>query len=128
VEYDVDSSVADLTRRIASLPADTAVLYTWMTRDGAGAPTRPVDVLEALRAVSPVPIFGLSNSYVGHGVLGGVMVDFTRHGQDLANAATRMMAGDLPPPSTSHSVVTVDARELDRFGITNAALPLDVVV
>lgn len=124
IEYDVDSTVADLTRRIASLPPDTAVLYTWMTRDGAGASMRPVDVLEALRAVAPVPIFGLSNTHLGHGVLGGVMVDFTRHGQDLGNAATRILAGQWPVPSTSPSAISVDAREMDRFGIASSVLPL----
>lgn len=128
IEYDVDSSVSDLTRRIAALPPDTAVLYTWMTRDGAGAPTRPLDVLDALRAVSPVPIFGLSTTAMGHGVLGGVMVDFTRHGQDLGDAALRMMAGELPGPSTSGSAVTMDAREMARFGITSSVLPLNAVV
>ena len=128
IEYDVDSSVADLERRIASLPPDTAVLYTWMTRDGAGAPTRSLDVLDALRAVSPVPIFGLSNTAVGHGVLGGVMVDFTRHGRDLADAAVRMMAGELPVPSTSGSAVTMDAREMTRFSVSTSVLPMDAVV
>ena len=128
IDYDVASSVRDLTRRVAALPPDTVVLYTWMTRDGVGTPTQPVDVLQALRAVSPVPVLGLSTSYVGHGVLGGVMVDFTRHGQDLADAAARMMAGELPAPSTTRSAVTMDWREMNRFGIGSAVLPLDAVV
>jgi PAS domain S-box-containing protein len=128
VDYDVASSVSDLTRRIAALPPDTVVLYTWMTRDGAGTPTQPVEVLQALRAVSPVPILGLSSSYVGHGVLGGVMVDFKQHGQDLADAAARMMAGELPPPSTTRSAVTMDWREMNRFDIAGAALPAEARV
>lgn len=128
VEYDFDSSVATLTQRIAALPSDTAVLYTWMTRDGTGTPTRPVDVLEALRAVSRVPILGLSNTYLGHGVLGGVMVDFTQHGQDLGAAAARMLAGELPPSSTSRSAVALDAREMTRFGVGRSALPPGALV
>lgn len=125
IEYDVDSSVAGLTKRIAALPPDTVVLYTWMTRDAAGASTRPVDVLEALRAVSPVPIFGLSSTYVGHGVLGGVMVDFTRHGQELGEAAARMLAGTMPSPSTTGARVVFDMREMKRFGVSSSVLPPD---
>lgn len=128
VDYDVASSVSDLTRRVAALPPDTVVLYTWMTRDGIGTPTQPVAVLEALRAVCPVPILGLSSSYTGHGVLGGVTVDFPRHGQDLADVAARMMAGELPPPSTTRSAITMDWREMSRFGIGSAVLPTDAVV
>ena len=128
IEYDVDSSVVTLTRRVAALPSDTAVLYTWMTRDGAGTPTRPVDVLEALRAVSPVPIFGLSSTYVGHGVLGGVMVDFTAHGQELGDAAARMLAGTMPVPSTTRSAIAFDLREMKRFGVSNTVLPPETVL
>jgi PAS domain S-box-containing protein len=123
IAYDFDSSLDVLTRRVGALPSDTAVLYVSMTRDGDDQPVRPIQALERLRGVATVPIFGISSTYIGHGVVGSVVVDFARHGEDLAHQAAAMLAGALPPPATTRAAPMADARELRRFTIAVSQLP-----
>jgi PAS domain S-box-containing protein len=128
VEYDFDAPLEALVNRIAALPADTAVLYVSMTRDGADAPHRPLDVLQAMRRVSRVPIYGLSSTFLGQGVLGGAVLDLTAHGTDLAHRSMQLLRGELPAPSTTATVTQVDWREMQRFGVSAAALPPGTVI
>lgn len=128
VAYDVDSTLDDLARRVAALPPDTIVLYVSMTRDGADVSVRPLEAVERLRASASVPIFGLSSTCVGHGIVGGAVIDFAAHGRDLGLQAVRMLAGDVPPPTTTPVVAMADWRELQRFQIAPASLPPSTVV
>jgi PAS domain S-box-containing protein len=123
ITYDTESSLDDMLRTVGRLPADTIVLYVSMTRDGAGTLVSPTDVLERLRSSAAVPIYGLSSTYVGHGVVGGVFLDFNRHGVDLGRHAVRLLQGDTPPASTTPPATVVDWRELKRFQMTTASLP-----
>jgi PAS domain S-box-containing protein len=128
VAYDVDSSLDDLTRRVSTLPPDTLVLYVSMTRDGTDSTVRPIESLERLRGAAAVPIFGLTSTYVGHGVVGGIVLDCQRHGADLGRQAARMLGGDVPPPTTTPPVPMADWRELQRFHIESSELPASTVV
>ena len=74
-------------------------------------------------AASAVPIFGVSSSYIGHGAVGGVVLDLTQHGVDLGGSAVRMLAGDTPLPVTTGSQLMADWRELQRFRISASQLP-----
>ena len=75
IEYDFDSALVDLVRKVAMLPEGSVVLFTSLTRDGAAVPQRPVDALEALNAATRVPIFGLASTQLGHGIVGGALLD-----------------------------------------------------
>ena len=123
VSYDTGSSLESLEQRVAALPPDTIVLFISMTRDGAGRPLRPTDALDRLRAVARVPIFGIAATHLGHGIVGGALIDFRTHGNDLGRQAVRMLAGDVPSPMVTPPVLAADWRELQRFGIAASALP-----
>ena len=123
ISYDTDSTREQLLRHVQALPPDTIVLYVSMTRDAASVPARPVDVLESLRAVSRAPIYGLASSNIGHGIVGGSLLDLDQHARDMGVQAVRMLAGERPPPITTASTSAVDWRELRRFGVDPAALP-----
>ncbi len=128
VSYDTQSSLETLERRVSTLPPDTIVFFVSMTRDGADHPIRPIDALERLHAAAPVPIVGLSGTHLGHGLLGGALVDFNRHGADLGRQAVRMLAGEVPPPTVTPSTVAADWHELQRFGIATSSLPADTSI
>jgi PAS domain S-box-containing protein len=129
VAYDVDSPLPSLLHRVATLPADTVVLYGWMTRDGANAPTRAIDVLESLHQVSPVPIFSLSSTFIGHGTVGGFVIDFQAHGADLARQAAGLLENKTQAARmTTPAVPMVDWQEVRRFRISPASLPPNTVI
>lgn len=128
VVYDVDSTVDALVEKVRGLPKDTVVLFVSMSRDGAGVPTASTDVLQRLRAVAPVPIYGLSSTYLGLGIVGGALLDFDRHGADMAHMGLRLLAGDRPATLTTPATVAVDWREMRRFGMETASLPASAIV
>ena len=128
IEYDTESSLQALLDRVAALPADSVVLFTSATRDGVNAPVRSIEVLERMRAVARVPIYGLSNTYLGKGIVGGTLLDFDRHGQELSQQALRLLRGEATTPGTTAGVTAVDWRELQRFGLSAATLPPSTVI
>ena len=68
-EYWTDASIDEFVRRIGQLDANDAVLYLSITQDGDGHAFIPHEVLERLAAVSPAPIYGPFEPYIGHGVV-----------------------------------------------------------
>ena len=128
VTYDTASTHEDLLKHVAALPSDAIVLYVSMTRDASGNPARPVDVLETLHAVSRAPIYGLASSNLGHGIVGGSLLDLERHARDMGVQAAGIVAGERPGPVTTPSLTAVDWNEMQRFGITQSMLPPGVVI
>ena len=116
----------EMLAHVASLRDNALVLFVTMTLDGGGVPRVPLEVVEALRSVATVPVYGMSSSYLGHGIVGGVMVDLARHGTDLGLRAHDILsgagAGSLPLLTTAN-LVAFDGRELERFGVEQAWLP-----
>ena len=122
--YVTDVPFTEMLTDVAALH-DALVLFVTMTLDGSGVARAPADVVEMLRRVAKVPIYGLSSSYLGRGVVGGVMVDLRRHGTDLGNRAGDILsgAGAGLPLMTTANLVAFDGRELKRFGVDEARLP-----
>jgi len=68
----VDLPLAEVQRRLRELPSDSAVVFGGYWKDEAGRVRVPADVLESLCRESPVPFFGISDTYVGRGIVGGI--------------------------------------------------------
>jgi len=116
---------------VAALRDDALVLFLSMQSDGDGVARTGLEVLEALRSVAKVPIYGLSGNLLGRGIVGGVLFDTQRHESDLAQRARQILSGvpaaDLVP-MTSPNRPAFDWRELKRFGIDDARLPAGAAV
>jgi signal transduction histidine kinase len=122
----------DLQRAIAALPPDALVFYVSVSEDGAWRRMMPVDVLDKIAAVSPVPVYSAHESALGHGVVGGRIYSSTVVAQHTARLALRILGGESPdsmPVSEINPYITVfDWRQLRRWGISEAALPPGSVV
>ncbi|HYX21066.1 MAG TPA: ATPase, partial [Thermoanaerobaculia bacterium] len=90
--------------RAAGLGPGAAILYASLKVDAAGLPHEEQEGLEALRAVSPAPIFGAFTEQLGHGIVGGPLVAVRREARRAAAVGLRLLAGDaaegvaVPPP------------------------------
>ena len=119
--------MAELQKRIGSLPEDAVVFYWGIRVDGAGRSFIP---REALRQISPLsnrPIFGVFPGQLGYGLVGGRLLDLGELGKEGGRAIQRILAGE-PAPSIGpnrdrFSRLQFDARELRRFDIPAARLP-----
>jgi signal transduction histidine kinase len=126
VTYFTDRTLPELLGGLASLPDDALILYLSMSRDRAGAVFTPRDVLDMIRRVSRVPIYAPSSSYLSHGSVGGTVMDLEAHGRAVGRMAARVLAGASPSgmkPEYTAGKQLFDWRELDRFGISEGALP-----
>jgi len=126
-EYLAGLPMAELLDRVARLPRDAVILYVSIFRDGAGQAFRPTDALALVAARSPVPVFGPTETYLGRGIVGGDLLDWEKVGLQAAGLARRVLHGadpsTLPPSGAGLSSWIFDARELDRWGIRESALP-----
>ena len=130
----------DLTRlplqetlaRVGSLPPDTMVLYASIAKDGAGENFVGREVLSLIARAAHAPVFGLYDTYMGFGIVGGPLISFEEAGETAAGLALRVMAGESPGniPFTSQDTYAYvyDWRELKRWGISDKALPPSSIV
>jgi PAS domain S-box-containing protein len=127
VEYLVALPMSELLDRVARLPHDTVILYLSIFRDGTGQDFQPPEALEMIAARSSVPVFSVSVTYLGHGIVGGRLFDWEKAGVWAARLALQVLHGanprDVPPSSEDLSSWMFDARQLKRWGIRESALP-----
>jgi signal transduction histidine kinase/ABC-type uncharacterized transport system substrate-binding protein len=127
--YLTDRSFDDILKEVATLPRQTVVLLGPFLRDTTGRDFTTVDAARRIAAAASVPVYGLTETTVGTGVVGGQVVNFDAHGQAAAALALRVLAGERPPPTGSDTtIVTFDARQLDRWGLHARRLPARSVV
>jgi signal transduction histidine kinase len=127
-----DLSLADLLRRCASLPPDSAIFFLTFGTDLSGTSYADERVLAELHAAANAPLFGVQSVYMGHGVVGGSMMAIDAVVRDSVDAAVRLLKG-APPKSIAGTprrpgTPTFDWRELQRWGIDERRLPAGSVV
>ncbi len=127
LEFSSDLDFAAILKRVAALPPDAAVLYGLMIVDAAGVPYEEGETIAALSYASAVPVYGIYDSQLGDGILGGRMLPMLQLAMRSAEAGARLLEG---APATSIRMPPIvlgapafDGRQLARFGIAEAALP-----
>jgi len=120
-------SMEDTQARVASLPPDTIVFYSSIFRDGAGQSFVPREALSLISRASNAPVFGLYDSYMGYGIVGGRLGSFQWSGRTAGDLALRILSGEWPgaiPFVREQGYVDLyDGRELARWKIPDSALP-----
>ncbi len=122
-----EMSLAQMQESVAHLPPHSAVFYGLLVVDAAGVPHERQDALASLHAVANAPIFGIYESELGEGVVGGPYGSQRRNGQEIAAAALDILSG-ATREATRFSVTpfeppVYDWRELDRWNIDKTRLP-----
>ena len=96
--------------------------------DAAGVPHEEEKALTRLNAVSNSPIFSFSDSFFGHGIVGGPLISVQDYSRQTANIAVRLLRGEAPSdlrmPPVGLSTPKFDWREMQRWGIPESRLPL----
>ncbi len=126
-EFWTNRPIADLRAGVASLSDRTAVLFVSLFRDANGAAFLPAQALESLVGVARAPIYVWTDSQLGSGAVGGVVVDYDQLGDWAGGVALRVING---APIASQSVVVLtngtplfDWRAMQRWKISERRLP-----
>ena len=97
------------------------VLYLAFSDDGSGHNYSPADVAKRIAAASAAPVYGVLESYLGLGIVGGAFPSFESHGRLAGELAVRVLSGEksesIAVRPAPQPVVNVDWRELRRWGI-----------
>jgi hypothetical protein len=117
----------DLLGELAHLPEHTVIIYLSILRDGVGTTFVPRDALERLRQAANAPIYGLYETYLGHGIVGGRLLSFAQQGKQAARLGRRILAGEQPAaiavPEAGANSDRFDWRQLRRWEISEDRLP-----
>jgi len=127
ITYLTDLTPEELTLKLRNPPKDSIAIYVWqqsLTPQGKLLETQ--DVLTTIAREAEIPLYGLSYSNVGLGIIGGYV--YTREGNaaKLAEITLRVASGaraaDIPLQSAPN-VPMFDWRQLQRWGISEDRLP-----
>jgi signal transduction histidine kinase len=127
-----DASIPKLAAIVSHLPQDVIVLPISYFTDPQGQTYIPRDVLGRLAAVSTVPMYAVSDTYIGKGLIGGYVVSWAKTGHMAADAASQILHGTpasnivLKSPGTG--VYIFDWYQLKRWGLSENNLPSDSII
>jgi PAS domain S-box-containing protein len=131
-EYWIGVPYKSLLERASHLARETIIVFVTDYDDSTGEPLFPAQVVEALARVASAPVYGPSDTYLGRGVVGGYMDSFDLMGASAADLALEILAGRSPssidPRLSANRKFLVDARQLERWQLSEKNLPKDTVV
>lgn len=116
-----------LLKEVALLPRETIVLIMPIFRDGDGVSRTPARVAADVAQASSAPTYAPIDTFLGAGIVGGYMDTFETSGSATAELVIGLLEGKdgttLPPPVTAPHNFAVDARQLQRWGLSQSSLP-----
>ena len=128
-----DLTFDEMLKRAAAMPPQSAIFWFLLSEDAAGVPYSQDRALETMREVAAVPIFGMGDFELGRGIVGGPLMQTSALGRQAAEVALRVLRGEtrgesIEPPNVVFGEPMYDWRELRRWNISEARLPVGSVV
>jgi signal transduction histidine kinase len=129
--YLTDISARDLIKKVTQLPKHSALLYLSFSRDTEGKSFIPREILSILSKQANIPVFGIVDTYLGHGIVGGNLLSAEEQGKRCAEIALRILRGESPEdmiPKRMLNQLMFDWRQLKHWGISEDKLPAGSIV
>src|SRR6478609_746651 len=122
----MDLPLAELAKRLAVLPDNTAVLYTGIYFTSEGVSYVPAELTSQIAQWANRPVVVTASSYLNKGAIGGYIVQSNPIGQQAGRMALRLLAGegasDIPVTNVP-SQLTFEWPALQRWKISESRLP-----
>ena len=132
ITYLTDVPLGELLQRSKTLPDRSIILYVWQhSHNESGKLLETMDVFKLIAASARVPVYGLSTSHLGNGIVGGYLSVVEARGTRAAEMALMVANGSRPqtiPVESSASLPMFDYRQLTRWGINEESLPSGSIV
>ncbi len=128
IDFAPNGTLPDLERQLAALPADSMVLVLTYVTDAAGHVYPRAESTRRMAAASPAPLYAMHQTRLGHGIVGGMLLDGRNHGRQAAALALRVLDGEDPrriPVEPSRAQPAFDDLQLRRFGVDPRVVPAD---
>jgi len=127
ITYLPDLSMENLEKRLSALP-DTAILLLGVYfRDATNRFFPEQESMERISRASTVPVYGILDLYLGHGMLGGNLINGRSQGEQAVDIAKKILGGTppfaIPVVKRGTNRNLFDYYQLERFGIPEHLLP-----
>jgi signal transduction histidine kinase len=132
ITYLVDMPLDELLEKLQNLPERSVVLYVSFFQDATGH--RFLNATKALPMVASAangPVFGMPDTYLGHGIVGGYLMNFQEQGKVTARIVSELLNGKKAeeiPIEILPSLYMFDWNELTRWHKPESKLPPGSIV
>jgi signal transduction histidine kinase len=130
--YLVEMEMGKLLQQVRNLPENSVVLYISFFQDSVGNKfLNATKALPMVASVANAPVFGMSDTYLGHGIVGGDLMNFREQGRVTARIVSELLDGKKAediPIETVPSKFMFDSSELKRWHVPESRLPYSSVV
>ncbi|PWR73962.1 hypothetical protein DK846_02010 [Methanospirillum lacunae] len=120
-------TVDELTDQVSKIPSTDAILLVNFAKDKNGKVLTYEEDADLVRRYRSAPVYGVLDSTLGNGVIGGKMNSGTQHGNTATDMAIRILKGEkpenIPVMKESPNVYMFDNVEMRRFNIEPGMLP-----
>jgi len=127
VIYLTDLPMSKLLERLRHLPDHSTVLFLSFFKDVQGREfLSTAEALPTIAGAANAPVFGIADTYLGHGIVGGFVVSAEEQGKIMGRDAREILAGKSPhdiPVVRGPSLYLFDWRELHRWNLDESRLP-----
>jgi len=124
-----DLEMPEILTTVSRLTSNSLVFLTIYQQDKAGELFEFSETAELLSQRSAVPVYGLWDFNLGHGIIGGKLTSGHAQGSSAGALALRILSGEsadsIPVIMDSPNKYLFDYKQLKRFGLLNAKLPRD---
>jgi signal transduction histidine kinase len=132
VRYLVGLPYDDMLSQVSQLSPGTIVIMSTIFVDGKGVVRTPQEVAAAVPKMASAPVYSPISTFLDQGIVGGYTDSFEAHGIAAADLALDILSGKspgaLPLITEPRHQYRVDARQLERWGLTASNLPPDTIV
>ena len=119
--------MSKLQERVRHLPDHSIVLYLSFFKDAQGREFLNIaEALPMIAGAANAPVFGIVDTQLGHGIVGGFVVSFEEQGKIVGRDALEILAGKPPqdiPIVHGPSLYLFDWRQLQRWNLDESRLP-----
>jgi len=130
--FRVDVDMEKIQEEVQNLPEDHLIYYLIFLKDASGNFFSPEESVFRISSVSTVPVYGLGDFLLGHGIVGGMVNSGFYQGETAARIARRILEGEkvknVPVVKESPNRYMFDFKQMKRFGIRFSNLPRESIV
>ena len=122
-----DFNIEELKDQVWKLPRNSIILLSVVTRDRSGQFFAYEESLAHIYSESSAPIYSFWDTYLGKGIVGGMLISGFHQGKSAAHIALRVLDGErvssIPVARESPNSYMFDYQQLKLFGLEEFDLP-----
>lgn len=116
-------TIEEFVAEAATFPSDSIVLALTIFKDSSGRNFIPREAVRQIAETATAPIYGPYPTYVDYGIVGGNVVTFESLGTTVADLTLDALAGKPIDHVQAPHFNVADARQLERWGLSEKDLP-----